>query len=150
MEGIIFSFGPVLLNYLSIIPENEFVQKAVFAVLIYIYTVVFLMYRCKAKVKPEKNGKQPDVEYGKAFKATIPIYIWLVIVICLAIVQRFMTIPSPPFFIFSRLVNSGLALFLVSYILYYNSIKASHPKCFPQGLLSKLFGFIGKIFDYIF
>jgi hypothetical protein len=141
LEGILISAGPLVLKevYNKILPEtNIYYKLGILIVSIYLYTLAVLTYRCKYKTE-----SKPKIDFIKAF------YVILVFIIYYAIIIALSYATTPITSIIKNLLSKSIVFFLISYLVYYNSLQASHPDCFEESLLSKIFGFIGSIFGFI-
>jgi hypothetical protein len=137
MEAFLVSLGPPIVKGftgLSTIQEN-----LMFLGVMAVYTYVYLLYRCKYKTE-----KKPEVSIKKAIGAMTPLIIYCIaLFVMLTILQyRF----QPQIFIVYNLASLTLALWIVSFVLYYPALRLSHGDCFPS-ILGGIWNWIKGIFS---
>jgi hypothetical protein len=142
LEGLIISAGPLLIKEIfnAILPEmNLYLKIGMLLVSIYIYTLIILTYRCKFKT-PSK----PTIKFSNALYPTLVFLVYYVALIVMSYI---------PHFVVQRvrgILSFSIVYFLISWLVYYNMLQASHPDCFEMSIVAKIFGFIGGILGKIF
>jgi hypothetical protein len=130
MEALLFSLGaPVVKSFTGIYTLK---QQLIFLGVMTLYTLVFLLYRCKSKTEADKEGKKPNVKLSKLFLAMLPLIIYVAVLFGLGTALQY---SINPYILAGYSIGSTVIVtWLVSLLLYYPAVKLSHPDCFPSML----------------
>jgi hypothetical protein len=123
LQPIIFSIIPVVAKMITGMYTLK--QQLIFLAVMYIYTLSYLFYQCKISSTTKKS-----VNFKKALAATMPMLIYVAIVIALN--QLVLRSFNPYLMLFFTLFSSGFGIFVVSFYFYYPAVRLSHSECWPN------------------
>lgn len=141
LEGLIISAGPLVIKEIfnNILPEVNFYLKiGMLLASIYLYTLIILTYRCKFR-----TATKPVINFTSALYPTMVFAVYYIALIVMSYV---------PHFAVQRIrgiLSFSIVYFLISWLVYYNMLQASHPDCFDVSIVARILGYFGKIFGFI-
>ena len=136
MEAFLFSLGPPVIKGFTGIQSLQ--ENLMFLAAVAVFTYVYLMYRCKYKTE-----KKPDVNIKKTLAAMTPIIIYCIALFAMLTILQYRFIPYV--FLAYNITSLTLALWVVSLVLFYPSVRLSHGDCFPS-ILGGIWSWIKGIF----
>lgn len=137
MEAFLFSLGPPIAKGFTGL--NTLSENLIFLGAMAIYTYVYLLYRCKYKTQ----NKQ-EVNIKKTLTAMMPLIIYCIALFVMLTVLQYRFIPY--LFLVYNIASLTVALWVVSFVLYYPSVRLSHGDCFPS-LISGAWDWVKGIFS---
>jgi hypothetical protein len=136
IEGLILGGLPIAIRegYKRLTKiENPYVNTAIMLLLLYIYALLVLTYRCKFRSDNKK------IEFAKSLYALIPFVAYYV--------AYYVSDYTGP--VAKRIIKSNLAFFIVGYFFFLTSLQLSNPDCFETNLLSRILGYFSKAWNFL-
>lgn len=136
MEAFLFSLGaPITKTIVGGVYDLK--SQLLFLAVMMVYTFVYLYYRCKVKTE-----NKPDVSVKKAFGAMTPFIIYIIVIIGLQFALQYTF--NPLLLMGYTLGTTTIAVWIISFFIYYPAVRLSHGDCFPS-VFSSIGGFLKSL-----
>jgi len=123
MDALIFSLGAPVTKAITGI--NTFKQKGLFLLILTVYTLLFILYKCKVK-----TASKPNVNFSKLIYAMIPMLIYVVVITVLLYISSFSY--NPMIIAAYSISTTTFCVWLIALLAHYPAVRLSHPDCFPS------------------